>query len=180
MKLLLFIIAFCFFVACQSNQANNSVPSEGNVQANNSVPSEGNVQEHTIQELGTLSINLPAKWHRIPNDSLPQTPDMTARYWIRTGTGDTVFLVHGFSAWDLSEDSSRNYTRDLDTMFGRKAIRFSSKPGINNTIGIYVDSVGEEKQVGYYGFTAYAKGLQDASVDSFWKIVRTITLHTFK
>ena len=168
MRLLLFIIAFCIFVACQSNQANNSVASERIV------------QKHTNQELGTLSINLPPTWHRIPNDSFPQATDMTARYWIRTGTGDTVFLVHGFSAWDLSEDSVESYIRKPDTLFDRTAIRFNSKAGPTNTVGVFVDSIGEEKQVGFYGFTAYARGLKNNSVDSFWNVVRTIKLHSFE
>jgi hypothetical protein len=156
------------FVSCQSNQSNISVASEDTT------------MKYSHQDLGTLSIDLPLSWQRIPSNSLPQAADMTARYWIRTGTGDTMFLVHGFSAWDLSEDDSNNYNRKQDTLFVRKAMMFNSKAGTTNFIGVFVDSVGKVKTVGYYGFTGYVKGLEGASIDSFWNVVRTIRLHPFK
>jgi hypothetical protein len=167
MSPLLFITTFLIFASCQSPQTSTNIAGEDTI------------VKYLNQELATLSIDLPPTWKLIPNDSLPQTPDLTARYRIRTGTGDTMFLVQGFSAWDLSEGDSNNFNRQQDTLLGRKAIMFSSKAGINKCIGVFVDSVGEVKQVGYYGFTAYARGLQNASVDSFWNIIKTVRLHPF-
>jgi hypothetical protein len=168
MRFLLFISIFLIFASCQSHQAKIDVVGKDTI------------VKFLNHELGTLSIDLPPTWKPIRNDSLPHTPDMTARYWIRTGTGDTMFLMQGFSAWDLSEDDSNNYNREQDTLFGQKAMKFSSKAETNNCIGVFVDSIGEVKPVGYYGFTAYTRGLQDSSVDSFWNIVKTVRLHPFK
>lgn len=168
MRLLLLITAFFMFTSCQNNQVENSVTSQDTT------------QKYSHHDLGTLSIDLPPTWQRIPNDFLPQTIDMTARYWIRTGKGDTVFLIHGFSAWDLSADDGSHYIRKRDSLFGKTATKFTSKDVENRSTGIFVDSVGEVKPVGYYGFVAYTKGPLDSSVDSFWNVIRTIRLHPFK
>jgi len=45
---------------------------------------------------------------------------------------------------------------------------------------VFVDSVGKVKPVGYYGFTAYAKGLENKAVDSFWQVIGTIKLHSLE
>jgi hypothetical protein len=168
MRILLFTIAFFTFASCQSNQGKNSIPDEDST------------MRYSKQEFETLSIELPSTWQRIPDDTLPKTLDMTARYWILTGTRDTIYLIHGFSAGDFSEGDSEHYNRERDTLFGRMAIKFSSKAGANTSIGVFVDSVGQVKPVGHYGFTAYSNGLKSASIDSFRNVIRTIKLHSLE
>jgi hypothetical protein len=168
MRIILFITAISVFTSCQNNQTNVSDVNEVSI------------LKYSNQDFGSLSLILPSTWHRIPDDSFPHSPDMTARYWIQTSTGDTMFLMQGFSAWDLSQENPENYIRKQDTLFGKYAIKFNSKTGNNACTGVFVDSVGEIKPVGYYGFTAYARGFTVASIDTFWKVVQTIKLHSFK
>jgi len=47
-------------------------------------------------------------------------------------------------------------------------------------MGVFVDSVGKVKPFGYYGFTAYAKRLENKALDSFWQAIGTIKLHSLE
>jgi len=166
MKYGLLITSVVAIIGCKSDKVNTGGPPV--VQT----------AEAAHPEFETLSIDMPPAWHRIPNDSFPQAPDMTAYYRIRTGSGDTLILVHGFSAQGIFENKGENSVKVPDVLFERKATKFRSAAGSSNTVGIFVDSVGEVKQVGFYGFAAYARGRANNFVDSFFMVVRTVKLHS--
>jgi hypothetical protein len=132
----------------------------------------------TSLDLGTISLDVPAGWERINDDTLPKVADMTARYMLYTPTGDTVFIWHGNSTWDFSEENE-DYTKVRDTFPGFNAFKIRPQKGKDGYVQFFIDSVGTFKPTGKYGLSIHARHLSPAMEDTFWKVVHTIKVRPF-